>query len=468
MLRRPPDVLITTPESLFLLLTSPNAREVLRTVTAVIVDEVHAVAATKRGSHLALSLERLDVTAGREVQRIALSATQRPLDEIARFVGGDRDVTIVDAGSQKVLDLEVLVPVDDMTALPDATSQGEVSGDPSANTTIWPAIYPELLRLVEEHTTTLVFVNYRRLSERLALRLNELAGREVARAHHGSLAREARTQVEEALKRGELKCLVATSLARARHRHGRDRPRRADRVARLGRARPAADRPGRPPGRRAVDGPHLPEVPRRPGGVRRRHAPHARGRDRGDARAAQRARRAVAADRGGVRDRRVAGRRPVRARPARLPVPRAAAGPVRRRARHAVGPLPVRRLRRAAAAHRLGPDRRQRHGPVERPPAGRRERRHDPRPRPVRRVPGRRLGPRRRAGRGDGLRGARRPGVRARRVVVAHRADHPRPRARLPRARARPARSRSGRARRRAARSSSAGRSACSCARPAR
>jgi ATP-dependent Lhr-like helicase len=211
MLRRPPDVLITTPESLFLLLTSPNAREILRTVTAVIIDEVHAVAATKRGSHLALTLERLDVTAGREVQRIALSATQRPLDEIARFVGGDRDVTIVDAGSGKDLDLEVIVPVDDMTALPDAQSLGEVSGDPSGNTTIWPAIYPELLRLIDEHTTTLVFVNYRRLSERLALRLNELAGREVARAHHGSLARETRTQVEEALKRGDLKCLVATS-----------------------------------------------------------------------------------------------------------------------------------------------------------------------------------------------------------------------------------------------------------------
>jgi ATP-dependent helicase Lhr and Lhr-like helicase len=211
MLRRPPDILITTPESLFLILTSPNAREILRTVEAVIVDEVHAVAATKRGSHLALTLERLDALCEREVQRIALSATQRPLEEIARFVGGDREVEIVDAGMRKQLELEIVVPVEDMTELPAASDQPDQWGDPAANRTIWPAVYPRLLELVREHATTLVFVNYRRLAERLALRLNELAGEEVARAHHGSLAREARTQIEEALKRGELRCLVATS-----------------------------------------------------------------------------------------------------------------------------------------------------------------------------------------------------------------------------------------------------------------
>ncbi len=211
MVRHPPDILITTPESLFLILTSPNARETLRTVEAVIVDEVHAVAGTKRGTHLAVTLERLDALIGHDVQRIALSATQRPLEEVARFVGGDRQVTIVDAGSRKQLDLEVIVPVDDMTDLPEAAEQASQWGDPAGNRTIWPAIYPRLLELVMEHRTTLVFVNYRRLAERLALRLNELAGEDVARAHHGSLAREARTQVEEALKRGELRCLVATS-----------------------------------------------------------------------------------------------------------------------------------------------------------------------------------------------------------------------------------------------------------------
>jgi ATP-dependent helicase Lhr and Lhr-like helicase len=211
MLRHPPDVLITTPESLFLLLTSPTAGRVLAGVEAVIIDEVHAVAATKRGTHLALSLERLDALAGRDVQRIALSATQRPLEEVARFVGGDREVAIVDAGQTKQLDLAVLVPVEDMTALPDGADQTAQWGDPSGNQTIWPAVYPALLDLVRQHRTTLVFVNYRRLAERLALRLNELAGEEIARAHHGSLAREARSAVEEALKRGELRCLVATS-----------------------------------------------------------------------------------------------------------------------------------------------------------------------------------------------------------------------------------------------------------------
>ncbi len=211
MLRRPPDILITTPESLFLMLTSPNQRALLATVEAVIVDEVHAVAATKRGTHLALSLERLDHLRGGELQRIALSATQRPLEEIARFIGGERRVEIADAGTAKQLELEVVVPLEDLSDLPYATEQSDQAGDPTGNRSVWPAVYPRLLELIEEHRTTLVFVNYRRLAERLALRLNELAGREVARAHHGSLAREARTEVEELLKRGALPCLVATS-----------------------------------------------------------------------------------------------------------------------------------------------------------------------------------------------------------------------------------------------------------------
>src|SRR5437868_5610100 len=211
MLRHPPDILITTPESLFLMLTS-NAREILRGVEALILDEVHAVAGTKRGAHLALSVERLDrLVMSRDpvpgpVQRIGLSATQRPLEEIGRFVSGAREIQLVDAGRAKELDLEIVVPLDDMT-VPEEGSYNSV----------WPSIYPEILKLVSEHRSTIVFVNNRRLAERLALRLNELANeggdepREIARAHHGSVAREQRLEVEELLKKGEIPCLVATS-----------------------------------------------------------------------------------------------------------------------------------------------------------------------------------------------------------------------------------------------------------------
>jgi ATP-dependent helicase Lhr and Lhr-like helicase len=197
MLREPPDILITTPESLFLLLTS-RARENLRSVETVIVDEVHAVAGTKRGAHLALSLERLQHLVGEPVQRVALSATQRPLEEIGRFVSGAREIELVDAGRAKELDLRVVVPLDDMR-------------EPEEQQSIWPSIYPELLELVRAHRSTIVFVNNRRLAERLALRLNDLAEEEIARAHHGSLAREQRVEVEELLKKGEIPCLVATS-----------------------------------------------------------------------------------------------------------------------------------------------------------------------------------------------------------------------------------------------------------------
>src|SRR5438067_6904722 len=197
MLRKPPDILITTPESLFLLLTS-RARETLRGVETVIVDEVHAVAGTKRGAHLALSLERLQRLAGEPVQRIGLSATQRPLEEIGRFVSGGREIELVDAGRAKEIDLRVVVPLDDMR-------------EPEEQQSIWPSIYPEVLELVRAHRSTIVFVNNRRLAERLALRLNDLAEEEIARAHHGSLAREQRVEVEELLKLGEIPCLVATS-----------------------------------------------------------------------------------------------------------------------------------------------------------------------------------------------------------------------------------------------------------------
>jgi len=238
LVRRPPDILITTPESLYLLLTSA-AREMLRGVEHVIVDEVHAIAGSKRGAHLALSLERLERLTARPPQRIGLSATQRPLATIARFLGGGgpgRDVTIVDAGTRKQLDLRVIVPVEDMGRLdeapmgPTAVGRGApspggtpVSGgapapgpggrvtDPEARTSIWPAIHPAILELIRSHTSTIVFCNSRRLAERLAGRLNELAGEKIVRAHHGSIAREQRLAIEEDLKAGRLPAIVATS-----------------------------------------------------------------------------------------------------------------------------------------------------------------------------------------------------------------------------------------------------------------
>jgi ATP-dependent Lhr-like helicase len=227
MLRNPPDVLITTPESLFLMLTS-QARELLKSVETLILDEVHAVAGTKRGAHLALSVERLEALADDSFQRIGLSATQRPIEEIGRFVSGDRPIRIVDAGTKKQIDLKVVIPVEDMRE-PGGTydvpqpeiadgSYGGIGSEPSRQS-IWPSIYPELVRLVREHRSTILFVNNRRLAERLALRLNEIANQdaeegeyhELARAHHGSLARDQRILIEEDLKAGRIPCLVATS-----------------------------------------------------------------------------------------------------------------------------------------------------------------------------------------------------------------------------------------------------------------
>ena len=234
MLRTPPDILITTPESLYLMLTS-RARDILEGVEWAIVDEIHAVAQTKRGAHLALTLERLEHAAqAPRIQRIGLSATQRPLEEVGRFLSGTgRKCTVIDTGVRKKLDVQIQVPVDDMRE-PDSDVQLDplAGGENTTRRSIWPAIYPELLDLVEEHRSTIVFVNNRRGAERLALRLNELAAErklvasgeardpaappdhppaDIARAHHGSLAREERLVVEELLKSGELPCLVATS-----------------------------------------------------------------------------------------------------------------------------------------------------------------------------------------------------------------------------------------------------------------
>ena len=193
----------------------------------MIVDEIHALAPTKRGAHLALSLERLEEITERPFQRIGLSATQRPLDEIARFLGGStaqgpRPVTIVDAGIRKPLDVEVVVPVEDMGALGEVIEE-PMSGPAAAGPlrrSIWPAMHPRLLQLILEHRTTIVFCNARRSAERLAARLNELAlqegvieegGEDLVKAHHGSLAREQRVVVEDQLKSGALRAIVATS-----------------------------------------------------------------------------------------------------------------------------------------------------------------------------------------------------------------------------------------------------------------
>jgi len=266
---KPPDILITTPESLFLLLTS-KAREVLRGVDTVILDEVHAIAGNKRGAHLALSLERLDALrapapgpAGEPLprastaQRIGLSATVRPAEEVAAFLGGSRPVTIAAPPSSKRIELKIVIPVEDMSDLdapvathpdpavipggPDAT--GMPVPPPPAARSIWPHVEEQVLNLIEQHRSTIVFANSRRLAERLCGRLNELAAEraeagqddppqprpaappaqilasgvsagapaEVARAHHGSVSRQERAQIEEALKAGQLPAVVATS-----------------------------------------------------------------------------------------------------------------------------------------------------------------------------------------------------------------------------------------------------------------
>jgi ATP-dependent Lhr-like helicase len=250
--RHPGEILITTPESLYLLLTS-EAGESLRTVETVIIDEIHALVPSKRGAHMAVSLERLETLTGRRLQRIGLSATQRPLEEVARFLGGAdglgtqsrelgieateiveelvaelpddeektveiadgvryRPVTVVNAGARKLLELKVEVPVEDMARLGEVEEQpsGPTSQGPK-RTSIWQSIYPRLLEIIQGRTSTLIFVNARRVAERLAGALNELAGEAIARAHHGSLAAAQRSDIEEMLKAGRIKALIATS-----------------------------------------------------------------------------------------------------------------------------------------------------------------------------------------------------------------------------------------------------------------
>ena len=245
--RHPAEILITTPESLYLLLTSESAIS-LRTVDTVIVDEIHALVPTKRGAHLALSLERLEAITEKRIQRIGLSATQRPLEEVAHFLAGCepkkraekntpdnltalekewtsdsepeandhapayRPVAIISASEPKKLELKIEVPVEDMAKLgqQEELPSGAASQAPK-RTSIWSAIHPRLLEIVRERQSTLIFVNNRRIAERLAGALNELANVPIARAHHGSLASSQRAEIEEQLKAGTIKALVATS-----------------------------------------------------------------------------------------------------------------------------------------------------------------------------------------------------------------------------------------------------------------
>jgi ATP-dependent helicase Lhr and Lhr-like helicase len=218
-MRAPADVLITTPESLFLILAG-QARNALRGVDTVIVDEVHAMAGTKRGAHLALSLERLDELLTAPAQRIGLSATVRPVDEVARFLGGRHPVTVVAPPAAKTISVEIVVPVEDMTEL-GADGAAATAAGPAVTTSLWPAVEERIADLIETHDSTIVFANSRRLTERLTTRLNEIAAMrspetvdapvEIARAHHGSVSREQRSLTEEALKAGRLPAVVATS-----------------------------------------------------------------------------------------------------------------------------------------------------------------------------------------------------------------------------------------------------------------
>src|SRR2546426_5520749 len=199
MVKRPPHILVTTPESLYLILTSERAREMLRSVRTVIVDEIHAVARDKRGSHLALSLARLDALAGRRPQRVGLSATQRPIEDIARFLVGTTAPLpeIIDTGHARDLDLALEIPSSPVEAV--------------MSHEVWEEIYDRLAQLIAAHRTTLVFVNTRGLAERLTLHLSERLGAEHVTSHHGSLSKEKRLEAETRLKAGELKALVATA-----------------------------------------------------------------------------------------------------------------------------------------------------------------------------------------------------------------------------------------------------------------
>ncbi len=383
MARRPPDILITTPESLYLVLTA-RARETLASVETVIVDEIHALVGTKRGAHLALSLERLEEIAGRPVQRVGLSATQRPLEEVARYLGGGsgeqpwspRAVTLVDAGAKKSFDLRVEVPVEDMSRLGDDAESvaGEAPEGPAglpARRSIWPAIQPRLLELVRAHRSTIVFVNSRRLAERLAAALNDLAGEPVARAHHGSVAREQRLEIEDALKAGRLPALVATSSLELGIDMGAvdlvvqiETPTSVSSgIQRIGRASHQVEAVSRgvifPKYRGDLLASAAITQAMKQGAVEETRVPHEPPR---------RSRSAAGGDGGAGRTH---GRRSLRPGPAGDAVRGPAPGAIRGRPRHALRALPLRRVRRAPAAAGVGPAAGDACGPATAPSAWR-------------------------------------------------------------------------------------------------
>jgi len=197
MLKDPPDILITTPESLFIMLTSDSYRKLFSTTEYIIVDEIHSICPTKRGVHLSLSIERVERIAGKPLKRIGLTATINPLEEAARFLSGGRNVTVINCERKRPLELSLSLPVKDLKVLPENT--------------VWPSIYAELLALVRAHRSTLIFVNNRRVAEMVAAGMNSLAGEPFVRTHHGSVSREIRHELERQLKEGEIPCLVATS-----------------------------------------------------------------------------------------------------------------------------------------------------------------------------------------------------------------------------------------------------------------
>ncbi len=314
MARTPPDILITTPESLFLLLTS-RAGAFLADVETVILDEIHSVAGTKRGSHLSLSLARLDLLTERPAQRIGLSATVTPVDAVAEYLHSGHDVRIVAPETTKPTELHLSVPLADMTTFDEPEDGGP------RRASIWPAVESSVLELIEDHTSTIVFTNSRRVCERLSSRLNELAADEpddttipaqmmamagtargsehiVARAHHGSVSKSERALIEDALKSGQLPAVVATSSLELGIDMGSIDlmvqvgcpPSAASGLQRLGRAGHRLDAVSK--------GGVLPDPPRGPAGDGRRRAPDACGTDRGHPGSATPPRRAQPADRG--------------------------------------------------------------------------------------------------------------------------------------------------------------------------
>ena len=276
--REPPDILITTPESLFLMLTS-RARRILATVETVIIDEIHSMVATKRGAHLFLSLERLerlrqachpDTTS---IQRIGLSATQRPLDEVARLLGGaecdtqansavPRPVEIIEAGRKRALEIKIEVPVEDMASLATGGNPAGASTAGPSIPSIWPAIHPRLVELIQQHRSTMIFVNSRRLAERLAAAINELADAELAMAHHGSIAKDMRLQIEGPSKARAVASDRSDVISRAGNRYGSSRSGDSNRNATDDRVRDPTNWSRWPPGGCNLGRSDIPQVSR--------------------------------------------------------------------------------------------------------------------------------------------------------------------------------------------------------------